>query len=692
MDKIPFEDGTLVKAGYVEIDGTKHEVEPAEYTGKTPLSAYNLNKMQDNIEADINTKAEEQNTLREDGDLVRKIEISGASNQETREGYNKLKVLNINTTTMNGITFTSLGDGTIKANGTATANALYKFTDADGSGTKNGRIEAGTYTVYSENSNYNTAFLQLSVLDDESGDAYYNPSPLKTFETTGANFAGIIYVRSGVTLNNVIFKPMLLEGAYTVDTIPEFEQYGAMPSIEYEAPIESVGDNINLFDKDNANILNGYITDSKFQKGNDYRTLYIPCEANETYAISKVVSSRFIIATSEEMPASQVPITDYQRTDNATELTITTSSNAKYLLVQFRSTSDTLTEEEIINSIKICKGTSAGAYSPYGQGSIEIYNSNENWFDKNKISTAIGGVSGYVASDYISAKIGDKIAKSNSTTLYFYDSSKTLIQGVSNWKTGTIVIENTAYVRCNVLETEVDTFMLVKNQDLPSEYVQSKTQTKALYTQQPFRAIRDVKDSFVKVDGVWYEEHNIDKVVLDGTQTIAKGLASEQTNTIYITVQYANVGLLAYVLNCMCENLKAYTASYLWDNDVEGIGQSQSQIVLRISKERATTASEVKTFLASNPITVYTKKATPTLIECTPEQVEVLNDIYSAYGKGMTNIICNDEVPAVIEITKESKETVQSENDKTISTLLERVSQLEELVASMQSTAVEEGA
>lgn len=55
MEKINFEDGKLIKTGYVEIDGTQYTITEAEYEGNTPLSAYVLNKMQDNIEIDINT-------------------------------------------------------------------------------------------------------------------------------------------------------------------------------------------------------------------------------------------------------------------------------------------------------------------------------------------------------------------------------------------------------------------------------------------------------------------------------------------------------------------------------------------------------------------------------------------------------------------------------------------------------------
>lgn len=50
MDKIPFEDGTKLKSATVTVNEQEYEVTPAQYEGKTPLSALNLNKMQSNIE------------------------------------------------------------------------------------------------------------------------------------------------------------------------------------------------------------------------------------------------------------------------------------------------------------------------------------------------------------------------------------------------------------------------------------------------------------------------------------------------------------------------------------------------------------------------------------------------------------------------------------------------------------------
>lgn len=54
MDKIPFVDGTKTQEAYVTINEQNYPVTPAVWTGTTPVSAFLLNKLQDNVENAIN--------------------------------------------------------------------------------------------------------------------------------------------------------------------------------------------------------------------------------------------------------------------------------------------------------------------------------------------------------------------------------------------------------------------------------------------------------------------------------------------------------------------------------------------------------------------------------------------------------------------------------------------------------------
>lgn len=58
MKKKTFQNGTLKSKAYFMNGETKQEVEEAVYEGTTPLSAENLNDMQNNIEEEINSHTE----------------------------------------------------------------------------------------------------------------------------------------------------------------------------------------------------------------------------------------------------------------------------------------------------------------------------------------------------------------------------------------------------------------------------------------------------------------------------------------------------------------------------------------------------------------------------------------------------------------------------------------------------------
>lgn len=182
----------------------------------------------------------------------------------------------------------------------------------------------------------------------------------------------------------------------------------AIQTVTGEQTVEIVGK--NLFDKANANIINNtYLGSTALGTTSGAKTLYIPCDANTTYTISKISSARFVVGTTATTPASGVSfdgrISDY----TTTQITITTNSTAKYLVVfYYLSTADTIDEQSIINSFQIEFGSSASSYAPYSKqtlplnlGTIElcklgtyqdyIYKSGDDW--KVHKATAIASAS-----------------------------------------------------------------------------------------------------------------------------------------------------------------------------------------------------------------------------------------------------------------------------------------------------------
>ena len=142
----------------------------------------------------------------------------------------------------------------------------------------------------------------------------------------------------------------------------------------------------NLFDKNNINVLNAYIgtANGTIASLNNGRTIWIPIKANTTYTISKLKSAKFVIATYTTQPAINVSGTNVVYNNDATSLTITSGANDKYLAVWlFNGDVDTLTYQQIIDSLMINEGSEALPYEPYIVPSINI--DNEEIYSKGKI-------------------------------------------------------------------------------------------------------------------------------------------------------------------------------------------------------------------------------------------------------------------------------------------------------------------
>lgn len=154
-------------------------------------------------------------------------------------------------------------------------------------------------------------------------------------------------------------------------TLTTFEQYcGGIPSPnpDYPQDINVVsGDNTivvsnkNLFDKDNTSevIIGGInLSASAYTNLSSARSVFLDISPNTTYTISRVSGTRFMIGDT-----SQTTLTNGDTLNNvvnaggtATTYTYTTSANAKKLLVfYYLSSSDTLTEQAIRDSIQIEK-------------------------------------------------------------------------------------------------------------------------------------------------------------------------------------------------------------------------------------------------------------------------------------------------------------------------------------------------
>lgn len=181
-------------------------------------------------------------------------------------------------------------------------------------------------------------------------------NPWKTSPWTYSPPEGTKYVRytfgkddnSNISLTDV--TDIQLEFGNTQTEYEEYEENTALINLNKD----------NLFDKDNANILKAYLSTTNIVSESKSGVLYIPCEINTTYSIEKIVSNSFSVAYTSVLPEIGGSITGRILNTSADKITITTNSVAKYLVIQYLTSSDSISEDDILDSIKIYEG-----YEPY---------------------------------------------------------------------------------------------------------------------------------------------------------------------------------------------------------------------------------------------------------------------------------------------------------------------------------------
>lgn len=118
------------------------------------------------------------------------------------------------TMTDNGITFTDNGDGTVKANGTATAQARFRpFHNKVASGMI--WLDPGTYTASGcpKGGSRTTYFWEVYDNDAQKGLAYDIGDGATFTLTHGTHVRGSFIVNSGNKLTNAVFKPQIEKGS-----------------------------------------------------------------------------------------------------------------------------------------------------------------------------------------------------------------------------------------------------------------------------------------------------------------------------------------------------------------------------------------------------------------------------------------------------------------------------------------------
>lgn len=591
-----------------------------------------------------------------------KFRIEGNSKQETRSGKNLINLFSKRSagysTTVNGVTFTLLEDGKIRVNGTATGGrAAFTFTIPDTI------VKAGNY-ILSQGS-------EKVQVEAKIGDTYYRVAGSST-NVSIAEAQKIFYValiiNEGLTVNNEVVYAQLEDG--TVAT--EYEQYGTMPSEEFPSEIRNVGDNGNLYDKDNPNILDTPIDTSGLGGNvkNTYKTVWIPCKPNTTYTVSKkydATKNRFALAYTSEEPNYSQQVEGYVSNAYTNVMTITTNSTAKYLIAYVWIAGGSVTYQEMLDSIKIEKGTQATTDNGHGLGSMEIIICNKNILNQDlELFQGNYDNNGNVITNsnrridkYIFLAKGNYILWStinNWINVLIYDKNKKLLS-VKNSNTDkeiAFTLNKDGYIRFgfNPIIESLDVFQLERNTEKTTS--EEHKQQIIIF---PFKQGQKLmQGDYLADDGI---HHKRKQVVLDGSDDEGWGYNGGSLSN-NISAFTANISNLISVENTdtkvrvMCNKtigLSASEATKLQKYNAIAVIQDK-RIYLCVQRSSfSTSPSTLKTWLQSNPITVEYELAEEEIETYTEVQKEAYEQIKNAISyKGQTNIFSTNEIKPIFKV------------------------------------------
>ena len=539
-------------------------------------------------------------------------------------------------------------------------------------------IQIGSDNWWIGFTDFNSKWPDVAALKAYLAEQYANGTPV-TLEYELAEEIIVPYTESQQAAYNQLMYLTMYQGYNLLTSDDEIKPQlewiiPESPNPDYNQEVRSCGDNINLFDKDNINLLNNMFVNTTNKSIISYlerKCFYLKIEDNTMYTIN---GNYHTYGTTEEIPSINSNLIDVGWT---TPATFTSSSNVKYLVIYYLNENDTLTEQEILNSIKVEKSPTPTPYSKYGQGCISEVVCNGNLFNKDKAVNGAFILSGtgepsyntnWNISEYIPVIAGKKyiVYGVASTTAAFYDKNKKFIKTQSITKNNIIVAtEEIKYIKIDVRNDYLNTAVIIEGTE-EKGYIEHQSQIYTIPTQQPFRAIGDIRDTFIKKNNKWFERHYIFRKIFNGTEPFTKETRNEATN-FYMNLE--GIGSQkGYCSILPVVNNSNYIPNilFIWNN-LNGFS-------MMFDANRFSTLNDYKLYLkslydAGTPIYLDYVLKQPIDIECTEEQNVILDSIKTY--RETTHIYSTDNIiPSMqLEYVKKPQQQVKLSTPNTQETL-----------------------
>lgn len=576
------------------------------------------------------------------------IMLEGESQQATRSGKNLLD--NTATTKIsNGITFTVNSDKTVNVNGTNDTSAnssliINRYELSPGTYILNGCPSGGASNTYRLAIQETGSYSVLGSIDIGNGSGEF------TIDTT-TNVQIAIFIQKGLTINNLLFKPMLRKATIADDT---YEQYGASPSPVYPSEIENL-EGKNKFNKNTT--VSGYI---EFKNGQ--------VTSNNTYTSSDFIeidenTNYYCNYTCYSSDAYGMAFYDKDKNYISGRMlanSFVTPSNAKYYRFCVRNENYKGSYITDINTVQLEEGTVATNYVPYN--SLEFKDEGKNLFNIDTIIENLyiiaqngdrGNSSLTNTSDYIPINANEKyvitydytsLLSENARAVCFFDKNKNYVNGKTYSVTSKKVDVSSdfdGYVVFSYDKNCTDIIFSKEEQSIQYEPYKQQTEYFPLSEEQKL-----YKGSYLADDGT---HHKRNQIVLDGSDDEGWSSLNPKKN-VYKLSNFINGNGAYNSINypILSNYFKSDNQGNVFEgakNTIQALGGNVNGLYISFGEDSdINSVSLLRTFLkakydAGTPVIVEYELAEEEIVPYTEEQKEAWEKLrHFTLFKGINNI------------------------------------------------------